>query len=425
MKVLLISHNSFSTHQSMGKTFLSLFSQFEKNELCQLYIYPTIPDIDVCSSYYRVTDKEVLHGLIKFKAVGSEIDKTKISSDKRELFENADDIAIYRKQGNTSAFKRILRDVMWKMSRWDNKKLNEWLLKEKPTHIFLSPGYAKFIYDIALKISKKLGIPIVTYICDDYYFVKPPKSLIGKIQLSMLKSKTDKLMKKTSHLISISEEIKDLYREKFSLSATAIMTGTNFELMNSLCANDTANSISYFGNVSLNRYTSLIKIGQALDKINKELSTDFKLNIYTAETNPNILSSLNSVKSICMCGFISGDEFDKALHSADLLLHTEAFDENSIDIVKHSISTKIADSLSSGVPLLAFGPDCVASMKHLLRHDCAFVATDESNLKTVLLNALNNTRERKRITENALKTAKLYHSPENNSNTLKRVFEKI
>lgn len=41
MKVLLISHNSISTYQNMGKTFLSLFNCFQKEELCQLYIYPS------------------------------------------------------------------------------------------------------------------------------------------------------------------------------------------------------------------------------------------------------------------------------------------------------------------------------------------------------------------------------------------------
>ena len=46
MKVLIISHNPISNQSNMGKTFLSLFSQFDKEELCQLYIYPVIPNED-------------------------------------------------------------------------------------------------------------------------------------------------------------------------------------------------------------------------------------------------------------------------------------------------------------------------------------------------------------------------------------------
>ena len=60
MKVLVISHNPFSTYQNMGKSILSLIGGFNKEELSQLYIYPSIPDVEQCNSYYRITDKEVI-----------------------------------------------------------------------------------------------------------------------------------------------------------------------------------------------------------------------------------------------------------------------------------------------------------------------------------------------------------------------------
>ena len=43
MKVLIISHNSLSPKHSIGKTLISLFSCFDKNELCQLYIHGSDP----------------------------------------------------------------------------------------------------------------------------------------------------------------------------------------------------------------------------------------------------------------------------------------------------------------------------------------------------------------------------------------------
>lgn len=63
MKVLIISHNPISTYQSMGKSMRALFSAFRTEELCQLYLYPTIPDVKQCASCYRVTDKDVLGSL--------------------------------------------------------------------------------------------------------------------------------------------------------------------------------------------------------------------------------------------------------------------------------------------------------------------------------------------------------------------------
>ena len=415
MKILIISHNSFATHQSMGKTFLSLFASFKKEELCQLYIYPTIPDVDVCNSFYRVTDKDVLRSIYKFKDLGSEIDKSKIACQKPELFENADDINIYRTKNYKAPIKRLLRDSIWKIGHWNGKNLKLWLQREKPTCIFLSPGYAKFIYDIT----------IITYICDDYYFVNTPKGLTAKLQLTLLRKKTDKLLDNTSHLITISNEIKDFYYNQFKVPTSVIMTGSNLKERLTTRVKANRKSISYFGNISCNRYKSLALVGQEIDKINGELSEDYILYIYTAETDSETLESLKACKSVIIKPFISGEEFNRVFYNADILLHTEAFDDISIDIVKHSVSTKIADSLYSGIQLLAFGPDCVSSMKHLIRNDCALIATNKSQLRTTLLKAFTNYDECLRVAQNAIDTAKLYHDRNKNSDALKEIFIEI
>ena len=121
--------------------------------------------------------------------------------------------------------------------------------------------------------------------------------------------------------------------------------------------------------------------------------------------------------------FVTGAEFEKVLSSAELLLHTEAFDEASIDFVQHSVSTKIADSLGSGIPLLAYGPEQVSSMKHLLRHNCALRACDEASLKKTLLTAFTDGKAREEAVNRALRVAKQYHSSEENGRQLRQIAE--
>ena len=115
-KVLILSHNPTSTHQSMGKTFLSMFNSFKKTELCQLYIYPTIPDVDYCDSYYRVTDKDVLNSYFKFTVNGREVAKSEIDTSSHSMFENPEDEAKYRNRKNKQAVRMLLRDIMWRFS---------------------------------------------------------------------------------------------------------------------------------------------------------------------------------------------------------------------------------------------------------------------------------------------------------------------
>ena len=68
MKALIISHNCFSTTQSMGKTFASLFSAFKQDELMQLYLYPTIPNTGMCKELFRITDDDVIHSVFDRKS---------------------------------------------------------------------------------------------------------------------------------------------------------------------------------------------------------------------------------------------------------------------------------------------------------------------------------------------------------------------
>lgn len=424
MKVLIISHNPISNQSNMGKTFLSLFSGFAPQELCQLYIYPTIPNEKRCNSYYRITDKQVLRSLMKFQRPGGRILPEQIREE-HTAFEESGDESLYRSRKNKSALRRLLRDTMWCMSRWYGPELKAWLAEEKPDCIFVAPGVAKFIHNFALKISGDLNIPVVTYVCDEYYFVKRPDTALDRLRLSLLKGKIDALMAQTSHLVVISEEFKADYSEKFGVDTTTLMTGSAFQIAEETSVPENPTAISYFGNVRCNRYVSLGEIGQTLDEINRELGTDYRLNIYTAEKNQEILEQLQKHTSIKLCGFVAGEAFQEALRQSQLLLHTEAFDEDSIDFVRHSVSTKIADSLASGIPLVAYGPECISSMKHLLRHGCAISAVSREELRSALITAFTDGAARKNAAEKGLSAARSYHDSQVTGQRMKQIMESV
>lgn len=424
MKVLIISHNPISPVNNMGKTLLSLFSEFKQEELCQLYIYPTLPNCRRCSSYYRITDKDVLSALLRRKKVGGEIDPALIR-ETEGMYENAADQSLYKNRKNKSALRRLLRDAMWDLVNWYSRDLEAWLEREKPECIFVAPGAAKFIYNFALKISKSRGIPIITYICDEYYFVKQPKELLDRLRLRLLKAKMRALMEKTSHLVCISEELKAEYSKEFGVESTVLMTGAASPIADVPQVVAEPQEICYFGNIRCNRYLSLRDIGRELDTINASEGKNYTLKIRTMEQEPEILNCLREIRSIRMCDFVTGEAFDKALHEAELLLHVEAFDEESVDLVRNSVSTKVADSLASGIPLLAYGPEKVSSMKHLLRHECAVAATSRDDLRRMLMTAFSDETARKQAAENGLAVARGYHDSRNTSAKLKEIVGRI
>lgn len=419
---MIISHNPITTYQNMGKTMLALFDQFDSAELCQLYIYPSVPNVKKCNSYFRMTDKDIFRSYYRLHIDCGEVG---VDINCQSMFTNEQDEKIYNKHKSNNSFRKIVRDLMWKCSHWYNESLKNWIEKEKPDCIFLAPGDAKFIYDIALKISKKHNLPIITYICDDYYFVKESRHLLVKLQQKLLHKKIKKILTNTSHIITICDELCECYSRKFGKASSTIMTGTNYPIAKKPLLCDKPNSITYMGNVRCNRYKSIMAIGRELDELNLQNKTSYSLKVYTSANDSEIISSFEKIKSISFCGHVSGDEFDKIFHSSDFLLHTEGFDEDSIDRVKHSVSTKIADSLGSGIPLIAYGPESVSSMKYLIRNDCAIVIKKEDELRDMLLRAFENFDMRERVTKKALKVASENHVSEINSKKLYEIVEKV
>ena len=417
MKVLIISHNTFSYVQNMGKTFMSLFASFRKEELCQLYIYPTLPDADMCNSYFRISDTDILESYYRFNIPGRLVG---YSENSEKAVDNKN--SAYGNKRNRKYHIELIRDTIWKYSRWYSKKLRKWIDDEKPTHIFVAPGRGKFLYNIALKISKDYQLPIVTYVCDDYYGMDMPKSFFGRLWKRGLNRKFEDLAKRSSLILTICDELKDEYESRLNCKAVTVRTGASRQVAKNVNLKPVISSMTYMGGIGLNRYMSLADIGNALDKINSERNIDYKLDIYTAKIPDEAEVIFNKIKSIKLHGFISGDEFDKVFESSDVLIHIEAFDEKSMERVKNSVSTKIADSLASGIPFFAYGPACIASISYLKRNKCAVVATNKNELEDKLLALFSDLELRKNISDNAIEIAKENHNAKKTSEKLYKIF---
>lgn len=422
MKALIISHNPMSTQHSIGKTLLSLFSEFSKDELCQLYIHTGRPEKDVCSSFFQITDKDVLKGVLTRRVEGRRV---AVTEEQTQEIGMKDAEAIYSKLYASSKKRNpdreLLRDLMWKLAPWYNRDLRQWLEEQKPTCIFAAIGSGKFLYEMALRISIDYSLPLYTYVCDDFYFMKPNGTMIGSVWKKMLMLKTKELMRQTSAIVSICQEMSQCYSEEFAKPAITIMTGTNYQVAEEPPIRKNVNTLRYFGKLSLNRYKSMAEICKEIDHINKEKGSSISVEIFCGGIDEAAKQELEGIASAKLFDFISGDEFKTTFFSSDALIHVEAFDEASVDRVKYSVSTKIADSLASGIPLFAYAPQNVASMKHLIRNNCAFVATSKDELKEKLLLLLDNIEARRKISENEISTARRHHDPKSVSRELHKL----
>lgn len=418
MKALIISHNPITTYQNMGRTMLSLFSSFGQEELCQLYIYPTMPDIAACHSYFRMTDRDILRSCWRLGRVPARIlREADIRTDQHDLYETQADEAFFRRH-RRNALTLLGRDLVWQFSRWYGAELKRWLEEERPTCIFVAPGESAFLYGIALKLAKRLQIPLYAYVCDDLYFLSMPKGLIARLQRRLLKRRIDQLMRHSQAMIAICDELAESYADQFGIRTEVIHTGSVYPIADAPREQAEVGGLTYLGLLSHQRYLALAQVGRALDIINDRAGTRYTLSLYTDPPSPQAEQTFSSVRSIRLLGFVTGEAFERALRKADILLHVEAFDAASVERVRYSISTKIADSLGSGVPLMAFAPAEVASMRYLRQNRAAVCVTEPEELVEALQSLLEDGRLRHEVTQAALALARREHDAETSSRRL-------
>lgn len=418
MKILIISHNPLSTFNNMGKTLSSLFSSFKREELCQLYIHPSVPDTNACASYFRITDREALLSLCS-RNTGSVIYPN------TELHSPSDDSRsgrLYRRFKNKGTFIRGIRDLVWRRARWYTRELEEWIEKEAPTHIFAAVGMQKFIYDIIFSVSERFSLPVISYICDDYYFSRIGRKKACSERQNPLGKRIERLMSESSRAVFICESLKKLYEERFDIVGEVIMTGASVRRADGAVELPEISSFAYFGNIYLGREDSLCEIGRALDAINSERGTSYTLDVHSHVQDKKTIKALTFAHSISLHGFVGGDELDKKIESASVFLHAESFEKRNIEAVRHSISTKTADMLSIGKPFIVYAPKGIALTDYLTATSSAHVITDRDSLKRGIEALLDDESVRVKYIKNALKSAERNHDSEVNSKRLHTIF---
>lgn len=418
MKTLIMSHNPITDYNNMGKTFLGLFSAFSEDELCQFYVYPTLPNIKVCESYYRITDWEALCSIVRRRHAGRRISDNEIKHE-NTLYEDRNASKMYCDKSSHKELKILVRDVIWKLSSWKNSYLATWLTEEKPDVIFAAPGASGFFYLVILRIAEICKIPIVTYVCDDFYFSSQSKSgLVGRFYSHYIRKKIKMLMKMSRHVVTISNELAHDYEVAFGCACTVISTGANLKIAPSTYCGD-GRIISYFGNLQLGRYRSLAEIARMVEAYNTSHAAQVTLNIYTADISPQIAEAFEGIACTHFCSFVSSDKMYKEMKKSSILLHVESFEAENRKRVKYSISTKIADSLASGICLFAYGPKEISSIEYLNRNECAVVAMNRDELTDKLSECLDKPEIRAEKAEKALEVAAQNHDSVQQSEQLK------
>lgn len=415
MKILLITGTPARTDTNTGKTLITLFSDFEKDELLQLYFSPESPNTELCSSYYQINEKQMIQsffGILTNKC-GSVIAPSMTGENAKIPEKNA--LILTKYKGN--ALVRWGREFIWTITKWKNKSFRCWLENEKPDVIFSIMQDTNGATKAVKWIAEKYHIPVIMFVTDDYYNdAKEEKSMLRKLYYRNRKKVNKELASYCNMLVGCSEQAKEFFLESLKISKGGVLYTPSADAYLAMPYKKQKNQdnvkIRYFGNLGLGRWKILRELGRAVSAINAEQTMNTgcvkaMLEVYSSVTDPDIIEALTIENGCEYKGWVYGKEYLSLLQDADVAVHVESFEEAMIRRTWVSVSTKIADYLGAGKCILAIGSKELASIDHI--KDAAYVVDSLDSLRDKVIKLISDAALREEKQKKARELAMKEH----------------
>lgn len=397
-RILIIQTTPYSENYS-SRSLDAYFHYWERDSVAQIFSRNIVPTKGHCAELYQITDTDLLkRWLHKKKNVGTIYHYNDLAdSGSNEILDNGTMQQFGTKHTPTI---EILRRMLWKKKYWCNKELIEWLDKFQPECIFYNFSNHIFTQQIALFVADRYNIPIVTAIGDDYYFNDQKSySPTYHIYRQVFKALTRKILtRKNSSAVYISDKIREKYNKEFSLNGETVYLSSTVTRKDFHQINTVSPIIAYFGNIRLGRNNSLLDIADALGKIN----SNYKLEVYTGESDPGYYQKLQKHPNVIFGGRIPYSKVQQRIAECDIIIVAEGFRPEDINYTRYSLSTKAADSLASGVAVIAYGPEEAGIIGYLISTQAVVSCTDRSKLEECIRELLSNTGLQKSIYDQAM-----------------------
>lgn len=411
-RILIVSNNCLSQHNSNGRTLLNMLSGFKSKNLFQIYTSGEYADGHYCAASYRITNRDVINSYFGIAPTNQKISQ----------MEDSESDTTKNLNCKKNAVTMILRDLAWDCSSKLLRYILDWTKDKKPDVVLLQLGDSTHIIHIAVKLTERIGIPLIICNTEDYYFKdydymkkSMHAGLIYKIFHRRFCRVYEAMMKLNPICIYNCEGLKEIYDEEFGTQSNVVFCSTDMKPVGTINENG---GIMYAGNLGVGRHLSLMEIGVILHE--KGLHID----VYGNATD-EVRIALEKAKGVRYHGFVDYKENCHNIANSRLLVHVEGFDEYYNRDTRFAFSTKLADYCASGVPVFMYAPQWCESTRYAVKNDFAFVACEKSELRQQLQLALNDTKLRCHKIERAIYIANLNHQMDRNKHQILKIVENV
>ncbi|MDE7335018.1 MAG: hypothetical protein K2N10_01735, partial [Muribaculaceae bacterium] len=222
-KVLVSTIPAWS-QRSGANTFSTLLSGYPAEKLANIYTRAGLPDSDVCSRYFRITENNVIRSILNPRLqTGSEVARV-------EAINNTPEEAVSEKR-RYDFFSRHrwaiflwLRELLWKSGHWKSKELDRFIEDFNPdVFLFHVESYWYFNRLNQYIISKAKPKKVVAFLWDDNFtYRQKPYSLIARINRFITRKQVKKLIAGSDTVLPICPKMKQECDKEFGVNSIII-----------------------------------------------------------------------------------------------------------------------------------------------------------------------------------------------------------
>jgi len=409
-RVLVVSVNPLSATSNNGKTIASFFEGHPVDSIAQVFFHREAPSSPVCRKYIRITDAHILRFLTGYgrRPVAAEALHAEAATTGQSVASQAN---LDRVKGWW--WLRLLRSLAWRFTPWESSPaLVAWLDEFDPQVIFFCGGDANYLYPAVEGWARRFDIPVAFYITDDYVLPISTRSPARLIYRRWTRRVFRRMTRGAGAIFTIGDHMSKVYEARFGFSSVPIMNAVDIGRRTppQSVAGERVDFV-YVGSLHSNRWRVLSDLGSAIQVLRTE-GVDCELTVYardrpTGEAGAGLASS-----RVTYGGSLGQEEVAQVLARATVAVHVEAFDRESKAVTALSISTKIPEYMAYGVPILAIGPEDVASMLYV--RDGGFgrcvTTQDPEDLLSAARDLAQDPEERGRLSARGLELAVINHS---------------
>ena len=389
-KVLIFSSTKSNNYTGTGLLLRNLFSDWPVEKLAYLTTN-NIYGMPSTKEWYGMSQKEIryvwpISSILKSRlSNNSSITETKnVKVSERRLFHG-----ITRILGG----EEILRKYVL------TQKLIQWIDSFKPEVIYCHVSSINEI-KIVNALILLFKIPLVIHIMDDWFTVKYKQGLFSFFFRKYFKNQYKKLMHKATIRMCISKKMSEEYNNRFGCEFVTFSNVIDTKLWFDFQIGkrqDAFFELLYAGTINDKNIKGLLLLSDIVEELNKEgQKINFKL--YSFKEKLKYFGYMFNNHQSLSIGEVPKDDpgMMNILKNADLLVIPFDYSKKSIERIRLSMLAKVSAYLASGIPILVFGSEKIATVEYAIKEKWAHVLVNNNReqLKNMIIELIKNTELR-------------------------------